>query len=49
MARGIRFDNGNSLVVFATTAKLVGDEKPYHSKLLQRMDFESQQLIAVQQ
>ena len=49
MARGIRFDNGNILVVFATTTKLVGDEEQYQSKLLQRMDFESQEQIAVQQ
>ena len=49
MARGIRFDNVNSLVAFATTAKLVGNEKQYQSKVLRRKDFESQVQIAVQQ
>ena len=49
MPRGIRFDDGNTLVVFGTTAKPVGDDKEHQSKVFQRMDFESQEQIAVQQ
>ena len=49
MPRGVRFDDGNTLVVFRTTTKPVGDYKEYQSKVLQWMDFELQDRIAVQQ
>ncbi len=39
---------GNSVVVFGTTAKTVEEEKEYQSKVLKRMDFESQERIDVQ-
>ena len=48
MPRGIRFDDGNSLVVFGTTAKLVGDEKEYQSRVRHTMGFEAQERIDVQ-
>ncbi len=45
---GLLLFYGNSLVVFRTTAKPVGDEQEYQSKVLQRRDFESQERIDVQ-